>query len=338
MLGTTNSSSLPQTSIKDLNISINGTSKLTYNGTESKSLDISLASIGAAAASHNHDSVYAAKSHTHSYLPLSGGIMTVGIETRTVSTMTVYDNVVAYSNDTPDIAGIIKITLPTAFSSTMLKIYVSIYNYLADTSTDIVISAYPYGDKSWHQLTAYCSNINIVGSIRLAYDGSKCCVLLGTTKSRWAYPKVVVTKVIAGFNTHTSFRTGWTISIVSSESGLTNMCEPIPINRGLNATLFSGYNTSNFMLALRPSDSSNYHAMAPGGNQNLWVRTSSLGIIPYQAGTVTTGTCSLGTSSWYFAAAYATNVYGYNFYQNGGSGSISAIQSSAPNTKMLWTY
>lgn len=335
MLGSTNALS-PQSSIKDLNISINGTNKLTYNGTTAKSLDISLASIGAAAASHNHDSVYAAKSHTHSYLPLSGGIMTGGIETRESSDMTVYDNVAAYSNDTPYIMGTIKISLPTGFNNTMLKIYVSVYNYLTDTSTDIIISAYPYQDKTWHQLTAYCSNVNIIGSIRLAYDGNKCCILLGTTASGWAYPKVVVTKVIAGFNGHTLFRTGWSISIISSESGIT-AGGPIPINRGLNATLFSGYNTSNFMLALK-SDSSNYHAMAPGGNQNLWVRTSSLGIIPYQAGTVTTGNCSLGTSSWYFAGAYATNVYGYNFYQNGGSGSISAIQSSAPNTKMLWTY
>lgn len=337
MLGSTNTIS-SQSSIKDLNISINGTTKLTYNGATAKSLDISLASIGAAASNHNHDSVYAAKSHTHSYLPLSGGIMTGGIETREASNITIYDNVVVYSNDVPYIMGTIKISLPMAFSNTMLKIYVSVYNYLSDTSTDIIISAYPYETKTWHQLTAYCSNVNIIGSIRLAYDGSKCCILLGTTTSGWAYPKVVVTKVIAGFANHTSFRTGWAISIISSESGLSAIGGPIPINRGLNATLFSGYNTSNFMLALRPADLSNYHAMAPGGNQNLWVRTSSLGIIPYEPGTVTTGHCSLGTPSWYFAGAYATNIYGYSFYQNGGSGSISAIQASAPNTKMLWTY
>ena len=34
------------------------------------------ANIGAAASSHNHDSAYAAKSHTHEYLPLAGGALT----------------------------------------------------------------------------------------------------------------------------------------------------------------------------------------------------------------------------------------------------------------------
>lgn len=69
MLGTTNASN-PSKSIsyQNLIISINGTNKLTYNGSESKSLDISLASLGAAAANHNHDSVYTKHDHIHNYI------------------------------------------------------------------------------------------------------------------------------------------------------------------------------------------------------------------------------------------------------------------------------
>lgn len=54
MLGTTNTSAA-QASMNNLSISINGTNKLTYNGKTAASLDITLASIGAAASNHDHN-------------------------------------------------------------------------------------------------------------------------------------------------------------------------------------------------------------------------------------------------------------------------------------------
>lgn len=54
MLGTTNVSA-SQASMNTLSISVNGTNKLTYNGKNVASLDISLSSLGAAASSHNHN-------------------------------------------------------------------------------------------------------------------------------------------------------------------------------------------------------------------------------------------------------------------------------------------
>lgn len=53
MLGNTNASSF-QASMNNLSISINGTNKLTYNGKDTKSLDITLSALGAAASNHNH--------------------------------------------------------------------------------------------------------------------------------------------------------------------------------------------------------------------------------------------------------------------------------------------
>lgn len=46
------------------------------------------------------------------------------------------------------------------------------------------------------------------------------------------------------------------------------------------------------------------------GATNVWVRTTSSGIIPYQSGAAGSGHCGLGTSSWYFATAYIDNIYG----------------------------
>lgn len=49
----------------------------------------------------------------------------------------------------------------------------------------------------------------------------------------------------------------------------------------------------------------NYYGMRIGNSDSAWVRTTSLGLIPYQAG----GASSLGTSGWPFASVYATTIY-----------------------------
>jgi len=46
------------------------------------------------------------------------------------------------------------------------------------------------------------------------------------------------------------------------------------------------------------------------GADNVWIRTTSLGIIPYQSGAAGSGHQTIGTSSWYFSAAYIDAVYG----------------------------
>lgn len=58
------------------------------------------------------------------------------------------------------------------------------------------------------------------------------------------------------------------------------------------------------------SDGSYYGMTNPAGADNVWIRTTSLGIIPYQSGNAGSGHGSLGTSSWYFSYAYIDNIYG----------------------------
>ena len=47
----------------------------------------------------------------------------------------------------------------------------------------------------------------------------------------------------------------------------------------------------------------------PDGEDNVWIRTTTLGIIPYQSGGNGSGHGSLGTSTWYFSGAYVDNIY-----------------------------
>ena len=52
-----------------------------------------------------------------------------------------------------------------------------------------------------------------------------------------------------------------------------------------------------------------YGMTAPDGTDNVWIRTTSQGIIPYQSGGRTAGHNYLGTSSWYFGYGYVQNMY-----------------------------
>ena len=47
----------------------------------------------------------------------------------------------------------------------------------------------------------------------------------------------------------------------------------------------------------------------PSGADNVWIRTTWNGIIPYQSGGRTAGHGGLGTSSWYFGSGYVQNMY-----------------------------
>lgn len=58
------------------------------------------------------------------------------------------------------------------------------------------------------------------------------------------------------------------------------------------------------------SDGSYYGIAEPDGTTSNWIRTTSLGLIPYTSGG---NSSSLGTSGWPFKNMYATNHYGTNF-------------------------
>ena len=72
-----------------------------------------------------------------------------------------------------------------------------------------------------------------------------------------------------------------------------------------------------------------YYGMArPDGNTSDWIRTTTAGIIPYQSGGAGAGHCGLGTSSWYFGAAYIDTVNCVNASVSGHIDAGGYIQSS----------
>lgn len=72
-----------------------------------------------------------------------------------------------------------------------------------------------------------------------------------------------------------------------------------------------------------------YYGLArPDGNTSDWIRTTTAGIIPYQSGGAGAGHCGIGTSSWYFSNAYIDTVNCVNASVSGHIDAAGYIQSS----------
>ena len=107
-----------------------------------------------------------------------------------------------------------------------MTIELYIWNCANNTSSKYIISGYNYiDDPTWTKTTCIVEGYNI--NVRLAHDGSKCCILIGSTTQTWRYPKVVISKVICGYNGWNSItKNGWTAEFITDETSITNIVTP----------------------------------------------------------------------------------------------------------------
>ena len=84
------------------------------------------------------------------------------------------------------------------------------------------------------------------------------------------------------------------------------------------------------------SDGTYYGMASPTSADSVWIRTTSLGIIPYQGGALGSGHNSLGTSSWYFGNIYVDNHYGK--YLSLGSSSVRGLIEIRGSTSASVSY
>ena len=108
----------------------------------------------------------------------------------------------------------------------MMTIELYIWNWADNTSSKYIISGYNYiNDPTWTKTTCIVEGYNI--NVRLAHDGSKCCILIGSTTQTWRYPKVVISKVICGYHGWNSItKNGWTAEFITDETSITNIVTP----------------------------------------------------------------------------------------------------------------
>ncbi|OGY60449.1 MAG: hypothetical protein A3G58_01130 [Candidatus Colwellbacteria bacterium RIFCSPLOWO2_12_FULL_46_17] len=162
-----------------------------------------------------------------------------------------YRNLTEYNGGSSSITGTLKITMPKTWSNTMMQIKISGYNYSAGNGAwEVIIGGYNYATTpGWYNYTAEINGTPPFTQVRLAHDGAKNIILLGDTTTVWAYPKVVVTDFIAGHLAITGWGSGWSTSMITSETGIAQIVTPA-IKTYVNASGNVGIGTTNIRSKL----------------------------------------------------------------------------------------
>lgn len=206
-------------------------------------------------------------------------------------------NGASYANQNSSVIGTVKITLPFGWNNGMNVYKIMIYEYNGRGASEITVSGYNYNSGSaWYNYTTQVNGA-FEGAIRLGYDGSRCCILLGDTSYNWNYPQIYVHQVFSGFGGNNSDIDGaYSISIITSETGLSSVTS-VPktsMNKG----------DTNFIRALNKNG--HYGMAIVGDSDNVYIRAPRLGIIPYSSGQPGEG--MLGTEGWQFSHVYANQI------------------------------
>ena len=157
------------------------------------------------------------------------------------------NNFSGYFDDSGNPAtGTICITLPNGWTSSMniYEIWIYEYNTTANASV-ITIGAYNYNgggtasSAKWVNIGYHTKGAYSKG-VRLAYNGSKCVILLGTTATKWYYPKVYLKTIYTGYRNQTIWGGTSTISLITSETGYTNIDTPARMDEFFGDTSVTG--------------------------------------------------------------------------------------------------
>jgi len=198
-------------------------------------------------------------------------------------------NVASYKGNVNN-TGTIKITLPVGWTATMMSIRIAGYEYASNRGAwELTIGGYNF-TGGWTMASALADSASgsiPFTSVRLAYDGSKCCILLGTTTSVTQYPHVEVTEVLASHNGAAGLVSAgnWTITNITSETGIANIVY-VPIKWGNSDTL-GGFApalaTAANTVPVRGSDKKIMEVPLARGYtyDNLVVTTSNVSMLNY---------------------------------------------------------
>lgn len=237
-----------------------------------------------------------------------------GVIKKTGSNARVIDNVLtSYVSTSSDITGTLKITMPFGWNNTMMTVEISIFSYSSHSNSKYIVSGYNYNSTSsgWYNEGSSVFG-TYKGAARLAYDGSKCCILIGTTDSIWHYPRVTIDKVTIHYSGYTAtWEKGWEISFITDESNITSI-KTITTN---GAGLYS----QGYLVA----------------NQN-WINTNFL---PLTGGTLT-GKLTINTSIVNPLAINDTNASANEVYiqiQRAGT-ALAAIGNMPSNGSYIYNY
>lgn len=158
-------------------------------------------------------STFTPSSHTHNYLPLSGGTIT--------GTLGKSSNYIFKPNGgdyrtTGDIhTGAICISFPANVGNTMMSMWIDVYNYSTNTSFSVHVGGYTYSNSTF-QHNPFAMVYGASHKVRLTYSGGF-KIYIGETNSTWHYPQISVRDIVIGYTgTYSNWYNNWSVSFVTS--------------------------------------------------------------------------------------------------------------------------
>jgi len=178
-------------------------------------------------------------------------------------------------------------------------------------------TAYATASHNHDSLYVAKSMIDVSTTADLGLDGGKNAFgyVSGLTKAAWNNNQT------DGVIIRQFYNASWKTELfIDYRTGQTSV-------RGKNNGTFTDWGS----FAILKSDGSYWGMCSPSGANNVWIRTTTLGIIPYESGGLGSGHGGIGTSSWCFNYAYIDNIHGSSLTL--GSSSIQGqITIQSPTT------
>ena len=128
-----------------------------------------------------------------------------------------------------DAVGMVVITLPNTWNTAMNLYEIDIYDYVAGTKVDdaqhskLTIGVYNYSNNYYNYGYTQLGSFN--RKVRLAHDGTHCCILLGEPTSTWNFTQIFLSRVLSGRSEHHTWTSGYEINLVTSEAAYTKITE-----------------------------------------------------------------------------------------------------------------
>lgn len=142
--------------------------------------------------------------------------------------------------------GTIKLTLPVSYNNTFIGVKLKGQVLSNVGMWELMLYGYNLNGTpaAWNSTSAVLSGRAPFDTVRFGHDGTKCCILLGTTSTVWSYPQIVLEEALLGWDGAPATSEGtWNISLITSETGITINTTPV-INAGTNVDMVDGYHVS----------------------------------------------------------------------------------------------
>jgi hypothetical protein len=202
-----------------------------------------------------------------------------------------YYNVISFTPGAAGQTGTVKFTMPKYGSNTMLQIVIKGYDYSGAGAWQVTVSGYNYLDHNWYNTSVQFSGRVPFSSVRLGNDGTHDILLLGTTATTWTYGKIEIAEVLATHTVTTGWGTGWSATLLASESGFLNIVTLTPdMYTGVTgATTFVGaVNVPTPTTVNMAATKAYVDSVAAGGT--LWTASGANAYLTNTAGNVGIGT------------------------------------------------